>query len=144
MSDALVVVGVDGSPEADRALAFAVEEARLRGARLRIVCAWEPPSAAYAGEAFAATPDVFLESEQHAEETLREALRTAREAGVEAEAVAEEGRPVDVLGEQSAGALLLVVGSRGLGATKRFLLGSVSSDLAHHVACPLVIVPHAG
>jgi nucleotide-binding universal stress UspA family protein len=70
----LVVVGIDGSPEAAAALRFAIEEARLRSARLRIVCAWKPSSSAYAGEAFAATPDVFLASEQHAEELLRAAL----------------------------------------------------------------------
>lgn len=141
MPEPFVVVGVDGSAEAGRALAFAVEEARLRRARLRIVCAWEPPSTAYAGEAFAATPDVFLESEQRAEEILRAALAVAQEAGVEAEALSEEGRAAPVLLEQSQGAELLVVGSRGLGAAKRLLLGSVGTDLAHRVRCPLAIVP---
>jgi nucleotide-binding universal stress UspA family protein len=138
----VVVVGIDGSPVADAALAFALEEARLRSALLRIVCAWEPTSSAYAGEAFAATPDIFLESEHHAEDVLRAALERAAASGVETEALAEEGRASSVLVEQSEGAALLVVGSRGLGATKRLLLGSVSTELAHHVTCPLVIVPH--
>ena len=45
-----VVVGVDGSVRADGALEFALEEAALRGASLRIVCAWEiPPSVAVGG-----------------------------------------------------------------------------------------------
>lgn len=138
---ALVVVGVDGSPEADAALGFAVEETRLRGARLRIVCAWEPPSSAYAGEAFAATPDVFLESEHHAVDVLRAALERIGPEHVEAEAIAEEGRAAAVLAEQAAGAALLVVGSRGLGAARRLLLGSVSHELVQHAPCPLVIVP---
>jgi nucleotide-binding universal stress UspA family protein len=138
----LVVVGVDGSPEAEGALAFAIEEARLRGARLRIVSAWEPSSAAYAGEAFAATPDIFVEAEQHAEDLVRSAAEHAIAAGVTAEAVVEEGGPAGVLIEQSEDAALLVVGSRGLGATKRLLLGSVSTSLSHHVRCPLAIVPH--
>lgn len=141
MSPPLVVVGVDGSPEAEAALMFAAEEARLRGGVLRIVCAWEPSASAYAGEAFAATADVFLESERYAEDVLRSAL--ARVGGeVEAEALVEEGRAASVLVEQSDGATLLVVGSRGLGAAKRVLLGSVSTHLSHHVTCPLVIVPH--
>ena len=143
MTPPLVVVGVDGSPEAEGALAFAIEEARLRGARLRIVSAWEPSSAAYAGEAFAATPDIFVEAEQHAEDLVRRAAEQAIAAGVTAEAVVEEGGPAGVLIEQSEGAALLVVGSRGLGATKRLLLGSVSTSLSHHVRCPLAIVPHA-
>jgi nucleotide-binding universal stress UspA family protein len=137
----LVVVGVDGSSESDAALRFAIGEARLRAARLRIVCAWEPSTSAYTGEAFAATPDAFLESERHAEELLRAALAHVPAGEVEAEAVAEEGSPSSVLLEQSAGADLLVVGSRGRGAAKRLLLGSVGHDLAHHTRCPLVIVP---
>jgi nucleotide-binding universal stress UspA family protein len=137
----LVVVGIDGSPEAAAALRFAIGEALLRSARLRVVCAWEPSSSAYAGEAFAATPDAFLASERHAEELLRAALERVPAGGLAAEAVAEEGRPTTVLLEQSEGAELLVVGSRGRGATKRLLLGSVGHDLAHHVRCPLVIVP---
>ena len=141
MTASVVVVGVDGSPGADDALSFAVEEARLRGMQLRIVAAWEPGSAAYAGEAFAATPDIFVEAEQHAEDLVRAAAERALAAGVEAEAIVEEGGPAGVLIEQSEGAALLVVGSRGLGATKRFLLGSVSTSLAHQVTCPLVIVP---
>ncbi len=142
MSAGRIVVGVDGSPEADGALAFALEEARLRNATLRIVCAWEPPSAAYAGEAFAATADIFVEAEQRAETVLRSALGQVEGSGVETEAIAQEGGAASVLAEQSAGALLLVVGSRRHGAAKRLLLGSVSTDLAHHVACPLAIVPH--
>ena len=142
MTTPVVVVGVDGSPEADDALSFAVEEARLRGMRLLIVAAWEPASAAYAGEAFAATPDVFIEAEQHAEGLVRAAAERALAAGVEAEGIVEEGGPARVLIEQSQGAALLVVGSRGRGATKRLFLGSVSTSLAHQATCPLVIVPH--
>lgn len=138
-----IVVGIDGSPEAGAALQFALAEAKLRGSRLRVVCAWEPPSAAYVGEAFAASPDVFDAAERHADEILRAAIAEAAAVSVDVEAVAVEGRPASVLVEQAAGAELLVVGSRGLGATKRLLLGSVSQDVAHHAPCPLVIVPHA-
>lgn len=137
-----MVVGIDGSPEADAALEFALAEATLRGIRLRVVCAWEPPSAAYVGEAFAASPDVFDAAEQHADATLRRALARGTD-GVDIEAIAVEGRAANVLVEQAAGASLLVVGSRGLGGAKRLLLGSVSQDVAHHATCPLVIVPHA-
>ena len=75
-----IVVGVDGSPHADAALRFAVAEAKLRGVPLRVVCAWEPPTSAYVGEAFAATPDAFVAAEHHAEDVLRTALErlTAR------------------------------------------------------------------
>ncbi len=143
MSTPFIVVGVDGSPEADAALRFALEEATLRRLRLRVVCVWEPATASYVGEAFAASPDAFVAAERHADDVLREALEAAAAAGVDVEAIAIEGRAAGVLVEQAAGAELLVLGSRGLGAAKRLLLGSVSQDVAHHTPCPLVIVPPA-
>ena len=88
-----IVVGVDGSPEADAALRFAAEEAKLRGLPLRVVCAWEAATASYVGEAFAATPDAFLEAERHAEEVVRAALELAAGLGVEAEARRDRGPP---------------------------------------------------
>jgi nucleotide-binding universal stress UspA family protein len=136
-----IVVGVDGSPEADAALRFAHAEAKLRGLELRIVCAWKPRTSSYVGEAFAATPDAFLEAEHHAEGVLQAALEQLSANDVKVEAIAIEGRPATVLIDQAADAELLVLGSRGLGAAKRLLLGSVSTDVAHHSPCPLVIVP---
>jgi nucleotide-binding universal stress UspA family protein len=136
-----VVVGFDGSPGAEAALRFAAEEATLRGLPLRIVSAWEAPSSAYVGEAFAPTPDAFLQAEQRAEELSRAAVELAASLGVEAEGVAVEGHPATMLIEQARDAALLVVGSRGHGTAASLLLGSVSRRLAHHAPCPLVIVP---
>lgn len=136
----LVVVGIDGSRESEAALRFAVDEAKLRGALLRVVCAWEPSAAGYLGEAFSPTPDEFVHAEHHAEDVLRAALQLLQGEPLEVEAVAEEGGPAGVLLEQAAGAELLVVGSRGLGRAKRLMLGSVSHHLAHHASCPVVIV----
>ena len=139
---ARVVVGIDGSPGAERALHFAAEEAMQRGLPLRIVCAWEPPAGTYVGEAFAPTADGFVEAEHHADEVLRTALeRLAAGPAIETEALAIEGHPATVLIEQADDAVLLVVGSRGRSTAASLLLGSVSQKLAHHAPCPLVIVP---
>lgn len=131
---------MDGSRESEAALRFAADEAKLRGAVLRIVCAWEPSPSDYLGEAFAPTPDAFEEAERDAEGVLSAALERVQGESLEIEAVAEEGGPVSVLLEQAVAAELLVVGSRGLGAAKRLMLGSVSHDLTHRARCPVVIV----
>lgn len=136
----MVVVGIDGSRGAEAALRFAVDEAKLRGALLRIVCAWEPSASGNLGEAFTPTPDAFVEAEHHAEDLLRTVLLQLQGESLEVEAVVEQGGPAAILLEQAAGAELLVVGSRGRGAAKRVMLGSVSHDLANHATCPLVIV----
>jgi nucleotide-binding universal stress UspA family protein len=138
-----IVVGVDGSPEGDAALRFALDEARLRALPLRIVCAWEPPDTAYLGEVFVPTADVFLVAEEHANEVLRTVLaQIPSDSTVEVEALSVEGPAATVLVDQAADAVLLVVGSRGRGAAASLVLGSVSQGVAHHATCPLVIVPH--
>jgi nucleotide-binding universal stress UspA family protein len=137
-----ILVGIDGSPGGNAALHFALEEARLRGLPLRVVCAWEALATTYIGEAFAPTADAFLEAEHHAEAVLRAALeRLAPDAAVKVEALSVEGHPATVLTEQARDAALLVVGASGHGTTASLLLGSVSQAIAHHAPCPLVIAP---
>jgi nucleotide-binding universal stress UspA family protein len=89
----VVVVGIDGSRESDAALRFAADEAALRGALLRIVCASEPSASGCPREAFAPTPDEFVHAEHHPEEVLRGALKQLKGEPLEVEAVAEEGGP---------------------------------------------------
>jgi len=137
-----IVVGIDGSPGGDAALAFALEEAAIRGLPLRIVCAWEPSAGEWVGEAFAATADSVVQADDDAQEVLRAALEhVAAGTAVQATAVAVEGHPSAVLVEQARGASLLVVGSRGRGATAGLLLGSVSAGIVRHAPCPVVVVP---
>ena len=139
-----IVVGIDGSPAAEKALAFALEEARLRKLPLRIVCAWEIAPINYAGAALRPSPDLAQVAELHADEVLARAIETiGNEPGVEIETVAAPGHPPAVLVEQSEDATLLVVGTRGRGGFASLVLGSVSQAIAHQALCPLAIV-HAG
>ena len=137
-----IVVGVDGSENAIQALHFAIEEARIRGARLRAVTAWHVPPAVY-GAGWAPASTDLDEFRKLAEASLRESVAEAgaTEAGIEVTPVVREGHPVDVLIAESEGADLLVVGTRGLGGFKKLVLGSVSGQVAHHAPCPVVIVP---
>lgn len=135
----LITVGTDGSPGALAAMDWAIAEATLRGADLRIVHAWSP---AQIGPYPYVAPDAYAVFEQAARDLLD---RVADDADA-----ASGGRCERVLtSSPSAGALiaaaetsdLLVLGARGHGGFIGLLLGSVSSSVAHHCPCPLVIVP---
>ncbi|GIF12877.1 universal stress protein [Actinoplanes teichomyceticus] len=134
---------MDGSPPAQRALRWAAGQARLTGARLHVVTAWELPS--YHGwappapydEDLAATAGKVLSI------SVREVLGDEPSDLVVAESVVP-GHPVQVLVDASARAALLVVGCRGHGAFTGALLGSVSQQCVQHSRCPVVVVRGSG
>jgi nucleotide-binding universal stress UspA family protein len=142
---AIVVVGIDGSEAGDAALRLAVEEASLRGARLRIVCAWDMPAAYFTG-GLLPSDDLMSGFELHARDVTEAALAQVAEldASVECEAMTPRGHAADLLVQESTGADLLVVGSRGLGGFRTLLLGSVSQHVVHHATCPVLIVRRPG
>jgi nucleotide-binding universal stress UspA family protein len=139
----VIVVGVDHSPGAKAALVFAEEEARLRGASLRAVHAWQYGYIGYTGFEGGAPllgadiDDLRTAAEAALEASVREALP---DSDVEIERRAIQGAPARVLVDESRDADLLVVGSRGHGGFAQLLLGSVSQQCAHHSECPVVIV----
>jgi len=137
-----IVVGIDGSAAAEAALAFALEEAKLRQLSLRIVYAWEIPAVEYAGASFVPTPDLASSAEQEADDVLARAAATiGPDPGIHVETAAVHGHPATVLVEQASDATLLVIGAHGHGALATLVLGSVSKAVAHHCAVPLAIIP---
>jgi nucleotide-binding universal stress UspA family protein len=143
----VIVVGVDNSDGAKAALRFALEEAKLRDASLRAVHAWQFASIG-APAIEAGTQPLFgiehAEAQRSVEASLEAALQEAipDPGPVDVERRIVEGTAAGALVEESRGADLLVVGSRGLGGFRGLLLGSVGQQVAHHAACPVVIVPH--
>jgi nucleotide-binding universal stress UspA family protein len=139
----VIVVGVDHSEGAKAALLFAAEEARLRGATIRAIHAWQYAYIGYTGlegrvPAIGENIDELRTAAVAAlEASVREALP---DTGVEIKLEAIQGAPAGVLVEESRDADLLVVGSRGHGGFVGLLLGSVGQQCAHHAECPVVIV----
>jgi nucleotide-binding universal stress UspA family protein len=140
----VIVVGVDHSAGAKAALRFALEEARLRRATLRVVHAWQ---FAYIGgatglEGWLPAGGKLEDFPQAAAAALDATLRevVADQDDVLIERRVDQGGPAAVLVEESHGAELLVVGSRGHGGFAQLLLGSVSQQCAQHASCPVVIV----
>jgi nucleotide-binding universal stress UspA family protein len=134
-----VVVGIDGSKDADAALSWAVEEARRLNASLEVVGAWPLP----------AKSDLTLVDEQaamrhYAQNSLEHAAKAASAACPDVEVTTTLSvEPASwALVEASERADLLVVGCRGLGGFQSMMLGSVSQHCATHAKCPTLIVRH--
>jgi nucleotide-binding universal stress UspA family protein len=142
----VILVGVDHSDGAKAALRFALEEAKLRRASLRAVYAWHFPNLGYSGleGAMPATAseldDVRAAVAAELDATLREVFPDPGDLEIEHRIV--EDAAAAALVRESHDADLVVVGSRGLGGFRGLLLGSVGQQVAHHAACPVVIVPH--
>ena len=135
-----IVVGVDGSPQSRRALRWAAQEARLRGAHLSVIHAYTLP---HLGAEQTLTTDVITRIQREAQDLLENEVDELGElaTGLEVSCAAAEGAPAEILLDAAGEADLLVVGSRGRGGLTALLLGSVSQQCAHHATCPVVIVP---
>ena len=141
-----IVVGVDGSEESRAALAWAVEEGRLRQAPVLAVHAWEmpmmpaptglvPPSVEVVGDLTELREDAADLVETMVRETAADA------ADVEVRPLAVEDKPVNALLDAAGqnDAQMIVVGSRGHGGFVALLIGSTSDQIARHATCPVVI-----
>jgi nucleotide-binding universal stress UspA family protein len=136
-----IVVGIDGSKAAREALEWAVAEARVRGAGLVVVHAWQQPTAALMSPyaPLLADPASLAET---ARKTLTDSLATVDLTGVarEPELRIVQGPAAPALLGAAQDATLLVVGSRGRGGFAGLLLGSVSQQVAHESTIPVVII----
>jgi len=132
-----VVAGVDGSALAPAVLRFAAGQAMARNVPLRVIRAWTPVTGLWA-ESPMATGTV-TDRERESFDALVTGIRDSfPELMVEAEAMVEH--PAAALALASTTAQLLVVGSRGRGAVRGMLLGSVSQHLLRHAACTIAVV----
>ena len=142
MPEKPIVAATDGSEEALRAVEWAAREAVLRGAPLRIVAA-------------AGLLPRMVGVQDHSEyQNVSETIRTDRDLALAmaAERAAKAspdllidtdhltGGPDEAVTESASGALMLVVGSRGVGAFTAMVLGSVSRYAATHASSPVVVV----
>ena len=142
MYDGRVVVGYDGSPQADLAVSWAAAEAALRGRGLTIVHAILPSVAAGSlGAGLAPSPELIGQLETNAHDQLEALATTLRPLDVLTSVTI--GGPSGVLLEASETADVVVVGSRGRGGFASLILGSVAAQVAAHAACPVVTIRKA-
>ena len=140
-----IVVGVDGFESSKAALRWAIHQAKLTGAVVEAVTAWQIPPGSGLVPA-ADMPDYQDDARLVLTEAIAEMCMIDTDVDVRPRVV--EGPAGPVLTEMAEGADLLVVGSRGHGGLAGTLLGSVSKYCARHAPCPVVIMrgkagPHA-
>jgi nucleotide-binding universal stress UspA family protein len=138
-----VVVGVDDSEAASRALGFAADLAHGYDAPLVVLSAWHtplrPPWAG--GERAQARAGHEMTEHTTTEGVVSGLVEVLRRdhPRLRVESSVREGHPATVLAEASRAAGLVVVGSRGRGGFTGLLLGSTSHDLVHMAACPVIV-----
>lgn len=140
-----IVVGVDGSPNSERALNWAMKEAAAHHAPLTVLAVHEVSKGYWSsGPVTGPADDGLLEKLRRSAEEMTATAATgiggAGPASVNVRALS--GFAAKELIDASQGADLVVVGSRGGGGFTRLLMGSVSSQVIDHAACPVVVVPH--
>ncbi|MGS2811374.1 universal stress protein [Nocardia sp. MW-W600-9] len=138
-----MVVGTDGSEQSSTALRWAARFAAHHRAPLRIVYVIDVPVEYGPGLSGPLFDQERLR--EHGESVVAAGAAAAAEVvgpiDIPIETVVATGTIVSALRHHSASARLVVVGSRGHGAIRRTLLGSVSTSLARHSECPVAVIP---
>ena len=138
---ARIVVGVDGSTNGERALRWAVDEARLRGAELELIVAIPPAGLFDAVTAARSREDLEADATSLLERVLDEVVLPAVDTSeVTVHRSVRTGAAAEVLCEAAEGADLLVVGARGRGGFTGLLVGSAAGQVVAHAPCPVVVV----
>jgi nucleotide-binding universal stress UspA family protein len=142
MASKPIVAGTDGSEESLRAVDWAAREAVLRGAPLRIVAAAATLRRMSTHEdtsGYDDVTDVLLKERDHALAAAAErAARTAPGLLIDTDPL--DGEPAQAVTDSGSGALMLVLGSRGVGAFTALVLGSISRYAAAHASGPVAII----
>lgn len=140
-----IVVGTDGSETAAEAVRQAVDLAKLAGASLSIVSAYEPvPKRRLQAEQEGVPADVQYEigPREDVNLVLDAAAAAAKSEGIEVQTHPVEGSPSDAVLNvaEETKADLIVVGNKGMTGARRFVLGSVPNNVSHHAPCSVLIV----
>lgn len=144
-----ILVGVDGSDHSRRALGWAMHEAAHHHVPLTVMTI-HPAPVRPATEIYWNVPDLPDRSfdPEHLRTAVQEMVDTvAKEIGETPPEVimnVTTGDPAEELVKASHDADMLIVGSRGRGAFAQLLMGSVSTKVAHHAACPVVVIRGTG
>ena len=139
-----ILVGIDGSENAIRAVKVASQIAKNNQAELTILHVMAIPSSVYSGNVYVPLDKIEEKMKLSGEKFVATAVSFAEEKGIKPKTVIAEGidspaRKITTYSEDN-NIDLIVVGTRGLGGFKRLLLGSVASEVVHYAHCSVLVV----
>lgn len=136
-----IVVGVDGSENAYRALDSALSLAEKFSSEVYVLFVVHIPASAYSYDAFGSL-EVFNRLEQEGRQVLAKCEEVARGRGMTVHTELSSGDPAQRIIEfaSACGAELIIVGSRGMGRLERLLMGSVAERVVRFAKSPVLIV----
>jgi nucleotide-binding universal stress UspA family protein len=137
-----IVVGTNGTETADKAVTRAVELAKLTGASLHVVSAYEPAAAHVGGSRPPAEAAEWAISPHFkVDAVLDRATDIAKGGGIEIEVHGPKGDAASAIVDlaEEIGADLIVLGSKGMQGARR-VLGSVPNKVSHRAPCDVLIV----
>jgi nucleotide-binding universal stress UspA family protein len=138
-----ILVAVDGSPESDAAVRWAAREAEMRNADVTLMHVIAPVEVSWPVRYLQASFDKW--QEENAQHVIEQAQKTFHATVSPAEssavrAAVKHAAVASTLIDASRDAQMVVVGSRGMGAVGRVILGSVSGGLVHYAHCPVAVI----
>lgn len=139
-----ILVGIDGSSHSRRALDWAISEAAIRHMPLTVLTVQQAMTSFWAGPMiYPEDADLAEHARKVAQDETDDALRKVAEDArpPEVTVLAVPGIPAEEILSMGRDADMIVLGSRGAGGFKKLLMGSVTSQVAHHAHCPVVVIP---
>nr|WP_246398009.1 universal stress protein [Mycobacterium vicinigordonae] len=136
-----ILVAIDGSAESDAAVVWGAREAAMRHGRLTLMHAVAPVVVGWpVGQLYPEMPEWQKDNADHVVAHARHTVSESGAAPAEVHVEMPYANAVPALIEASKQADMVVVGSQGMGALGRMLLGSVSSALIQHAHCPVAVI----
>ena len=139
-----ILVPIDFSPSAAAAFQRAIELAKVFGAELELLHAYQLPVQLGVGEPVPLPQEFFDQLRKRAQAQLDEWVEKARAQGLKASGTLRQDAPAHAIPE-AAGEKhvdLVVMGTRGLTGLKHFALGSVADRVVRSAPCPVLTVGH--